>query len=116
MAVRVAVASGKMRAAEITELAAVAAPPFPLACPPSVRPENIVKFIEANLSAQRFADYLADPDRVVLVAHDEGRILGYATLIRRVIDDADVQRAVTIRPASEVSKMYVLPDSHGGGV
>lgn len=31
-------------------------------------------------------------------------------------DDADVQRAVTIRPAAELSKMYVLPERHGSGV
>jgi len=37
-------------------------------------------------------------------------------LIRGVSDDADVQRAVTARPSVELSKMYVLPDSHGGRV
>ena len=41
---------------------------------------------------------------------------GYAMLIRGVPDDDDVQRAVTVRPALELSKMYVLPDSHGAGV
>ena len=30
--------------------------------------------------------------------------------------DADVQRAVPLRPAVELSKMYVLPDAHGAGV
>ena len=42
--------------------------------------------------------------------------VGYVMLIRGVIDDDDVQRAVTLRPAVELSKMYVLPDSHGAGV
>ena len=37
-------------------------------------------------------------------------------LIRGVPDDADVQRAVPLRPAVELSKMYVLPDVHGAGV
>ena len=37
-------------------------------------------------------------------------------LIRGVADDADVQRVVTLRPAVELSKMYVLPDDHGRGV
>jgi ribosomal protein S18 acetylase RimI-like enzyme len=37
-------------------------------------------------------------------------------LIRGVPDDHDVQRAVTLRPAVELSKIYVLPDSHGAGV
>jgi ribosomal protein S18 acetylase RimI-like enzyme len=37
-------------------------------------------------------------------------------LIRGIPDDADVQRAVSLRPAVELSKMYVLPDAHGAGV
>jgi ribosomal protein S18 acetylase RimI-like enzyme len=102
--------------ADLPELADVAAKTFPLACPPSVTPENIVAFIDENLSEDRFREYLADPDRVVLVAREDSRIVGYVMLIRGVPDDDDVQRAVTLRPAIELSKMYVLPDSHGAGV
>ena len=36
-------------------------------------------------------------------------------LVRGVPDDDAVQQAVTVRPAVEISKMYVLPDSHGKG-
>ncbi len=102
--------------ADIEELADVAARTFPLACPPSVTPENIVAFIDENLSEARFRDYLAAPDRVVLTAREDGRMVGYVMLIRGVPDDDDAQRAVTLRPAIELSKMYVLPDSHGAGV
>ncbi|TFV56009.1 GNAT family N-acetyltransferase [Mycobacterium sp. PS03-16] len=101
--------------ADLPELADVAARTFPLACPPSATSENIAAFIDENLSRQRFAEYLADPDRVVLVAREAGAITGYAMLIRGVPDDADVQRAVVPRPALELSKIYVLPDSHGAG-
>lgn len=100
--------------ADLPELAGVAARTFPLACPPAVTPENIAQFIAENLSEHRFADYLTDPDRVVLVAREAGRIVGYAMLIRGVSDD-EVRRAVPTRPAFELSKMYVLPDSHGAG-
>jgi ribosomal protein S18 acetylase RimI-like enzyme len=102
--------------ADLPELADVAARTFPLACPPSVTPENIVAFIDENLSQARFRDYLADPDRTVLAARDEDRIVGYVMLIRGVPDDNDVQQAVTLRPAVELSKMYVLPDSYGAGI
>jgi ribosomal protein S18 acetylase RimI-like enzyme len=98
------------------ELAAIAARTFPLACPPSTALENIASFIDTNLSATRFAEYLTDPQRAVLTAQQGGRIVGYAMLIRGVDDDTDVQRAVEIRPAAELSKMYLLPDYHGGGV
>jgi ribosomal protein S18 acetylase RimI-like enzyme len=102
--------------ADLPELAAVAATTFPLACPPSVTPENVAVFIDENLTPSHFAEYLDDPDRLVLVARRDGRMIGYAMLVRGVPDDDDVQRAVTVRPAVEISKMYVLPDNHGGGV
>ena len=102
--------------ADLSELADVAARTFPLACPPSVTEENIVAFIDENLSEARFRDYVADPDRAVLIARDGGRTVGYVMLIRGVPDDDDVQQAVILRPAVELSKMYVLPDAHGAGV
>lgn len=85
-------------------LAVVAAQTFPLACPPSTPPEDIASFIDTNLSAERFAEYLADPDRAVITAAEGGRIIGYAMVIR---DGAD---------SAELSKIYVLPDHHGGAV
>jgi ribosomal protein S18 acetylase RimI-like enzyme len=102
--------------ADLSELADVAARTFPLACPPAVSPENVAAFIAENLSRERFVEYLADADRVVLTAREGSRISGYAMLIRGVADNADVQRAVELRPAVELSKMYVLPDAHGAGV
>jgi GNAT superfamily N-acetyltransferase len=87
------------------ELAALAARTFPLACPPTTAPENIASFIGTNLSAERFAEYLGDPQRAILTAQQDGRIIGYAMLIRGVAGDT-----------AELSKMYVLPDYHGAGV
>jgi ribosomal protein S18 acetylase RimI-like enzyme len=101
---------------DIAELAAVAARTFPLACPPSVTRANIASFVDANLSEARFAEYLSDPQRLILTAGQGDRIIGYAMLIRGVGDDPEVEQAVPVRPAAELSKMYVLPDHHGSGV
>jgi ribosomal protein S18 acetylase RimI-like enzyme len=90
---------------DITELADVAAQTFPLACPPTTALENIASFIDTNLSAERFAEYLADPHGAILTAAQGGRIIGYAMLVRGVADDT-----------AELSKIYVLPDYHGAGV
>ncbi|MDX1890668.1 GNAT family N-acetyltransferase [Mycolicibacterium sp. 050158] len=103
-------------AADLPELADLAAATFPLACPPAVSPDDVDAFIAENLSRERFATYLTDSHRLVLTARDGERIAGYAMLIRGVADDIDVQRAVTIRPAVELSKMYVSPGDHGAGV
>jgi ribosomal protein S18 acetylase RimI-like enzyme len=100
----------------VDELAALAARTFPLACPPSTPAENIASFIDTNLSATRFAEYLADPQRAVLTAAQDDRIVGYAMLIRGVDNDTDVEQAVDIRPAAQLSKLYLLPDYHGSGV
>jgi ribosomal protein S18 acetylase RimI-like enzyme len=104
---------------DLTELAEVAATTFPLACPAAALYEDIAAFIAANLTEARFAEYLADPQRALLIAREDAvgpRILGYAMLIHGLPDDPDVQQAVTLRPSVELSKMYVLPDSHGGVV
>ena len=60
--------------------------------------------------------YLADPDRAVLIAVSDTRILGYTMMIHGVPDDPEVSKAVVARPSVELSKMYVVPESHGGGV
>ena len=88
---------------DASQLADIAARTFPLACPASMAPENIAAFVEANLSADRFAEYLADPHRAVLVAAHDNRIMGYAMLIRGT-------------GAAELSKIYVAPEHHGTGV
>ncbi|MGO9926301.1 MAG: N-acetyltransferase family protein [Mycobacterium sp.] len=111
LAVRVATTGS----VDTEELAAIAARTFPLACPPSTAPENIASFIDTNLSAERFAQYLADPGRTIITAQQDGRIIGYAMLVRGVTEDSDVTRAVKSRPAAELSKMYLLPDYHGAG-
>jgi ribosomal protein S18 acetylase RimI-like enzyme len=90
---------------DTAELADVAARTFPLACPPAITPEDIASFVDANLSAERFAEYLADPRRAILTAAQDGRILGYAMLVRDADDDT-----------AELSKIYVLADHHGAGV
>ena len=94
----------------VDELAAVAARTFPLACPPSTPADNIASFIDTNLTATRFAEYLADPRHAVLTARHDDRIVGYAMLIRGDPDDPDDP------DAAELSKLYLLPDYHGSGV
>lgn len=90
---------------DATELAVVAAQAFPLACPDTSSLENIASFIDANLSADRFAEYLSDPRRAILTARRDGQIVGYAMLVRDGCEHT-----------AELSKLYVLADFHGQGV
>ncbi|MBM7503426.1 GNAT family N-acetyltransferase [Agromyces aurantiacus] len=114
-------------------LAALAAVTFPLACPPSTTAESISDFIARHLTRDRFAEYLVDPDRTLLVAvaddahapHWRGELdgtaglVGWSMLVRTEGGepaDADAAAAVSARPAIELSKMYAHPAAHGQGV
>lgn len=102
--------------ADAETVAGVAAATFALACPPSITPERIAAFIAEQLSPARFAEYVAAADRLVLLAEDDGRAVGYAMLIAEPPQDEDVRAAIRHRPTVELSKIYVLPEAHGGAV
>ena len=102
--------------ADAAALADLAEATFPLACPPGSSPEDIADFIATHLTADRFAGYLTDPARTVVVAEDEDGMCGYTMLILGEPTDADVASSITIRPTIELSKVYVRAGAHGRGV
>ncbi|MFC9995605.1 GNAT family N-acetyltransferase [Nocardia sp. NPDC127526] len=104
--------------ADAETLSEVAAITFPLACPPETTPEDTAEFIANVLSPQRFTEYLTDPTRTVLKAVAEDKLIGYALLNAFAPTDPDVIAALgaELDNLIEVSKVYVLPDHHGGGV
>lgn len=97
-------------------LAFVAAVTFPLACPPHTTREDAAAFVIEHLSAEAFAGYLADRDRVLLLAEESGHVVGYTMLVAGEPHDPDVSTSITLRPTIELSKCYVLPGHHGQGV
>ncbi|MFL0713615.1 MAG: GNAT family N-acetyltransferase [Microcella pacifica] len=100
-------------AAALHELAALT---FPLACPPSTTEASKAAFIAEHLSEAAFDRYLADPAREVVVAEDAGQLVGYTMVVHGEPADPDVALAVRSRPTAELSKLYVHPRHHGGGV
>ena len=104
------------RAAEAGALHELAALTFPLACPPSTTDAAKAAFINQHLSRTAFECYLADPHRLVLVAERGVELAGYAMLVHGEPVDPDVAAVVRHRPTAELSKLYVHPDLHGGGV
>jgi ribosomal protein S18 acetylase RimI-like enzyme len=89
---------------------------FALACPPGTTAEDVWDFVSKNLSEERFLAYIGDNDRQVLVAETDGVAAGYSMLVYRATDDADVAAALSVLPSAELSKLYVVADSHGAGV
>jgi GNAT superfamily N-acetyltransferase len=100
---------------DVPLLAEVAAATFGLACPPGMSQERVDAFIAEVLSPTCFEGYLADPERHVLLAEQDGIPLGYAMLVAGEPADSDVSAALTLRPTVELSKIYVLPEAHGTG-
>jgi GNAT superfamily N-acetyltransferase len=79
-------------------------------------PASIERFVAEHLTAERFTEYVADPGRAVLVAEEGGQAVGYAMLVHGEPYDADVRAVVRHLPTTELSKIYVLPGAHGGGI
>ncbi len=128
------------RADDAAALADLAADTFPLACPPGTDPHDVVAFVAEHLTADRFADYLAEPGRyAILVAEAAERpgppelpgspgspepaspLLGYTlSVLPRSPQEppaADEVAAVVVqRPAAELSKCYVRAAFHGTGL
>ena len=99
--------------ADAAALAELAAATFPLACPPGNKPEDIQDFIDTHLTTAHFAEYLADPQRVILIADD---FAGYTLLVLAEPTDEDVVAAITHHPTAELSKCYVRAGNHGSGL
>ncbi|MBC7443605.1 MAG: GNAT family N-acetyltransferase [Ramlibacter sp.] len=109
----------EIRAAAATDAAALAelaAATFGLACPPHTTTEAIAAFLRDVLAEDNFDVYLADPDRLILVAEEGGILLGYTMLAFAEPTDADVRAAIGIRPTVELSKCYLRAETHGRGV
>lgn len=79
-------------------------------------PAAVDLFVAEHLTPERFTEYVADPGRAVLLAEQDGRTVGYAMLVHGDPYDADARAVVRHLPTTELSKIYVLPSAHGGGV
>ncbi len=110
------VAVRRAQPAEAAALHDLATLTFPLACPPSTTEAAKAAFIDQHLSRAAFEQYLADSQRLVLVAARGDELVGYAMLVHGEPVDPDVAAVVRGRPTVELSKLYVHPAHHGGGV
>jgi ribosomal protein S18 acetylase RimI-like enzyme len=102
--------------ADAARLQTLAADTFGLACPPGTEQSDVDAFVAQHLSEARFAEYLTDPDRIVLIAGRHELPAGYAMLARGPIADPDVRALVDPGTSVELSKFYVLADDHGSGL
>lgn len=101
---------------EATAVADLAVETFPMACPPSLSEHDMRAYIDAHLTAQRFAEHIAHPERDVLVACDDTHLLGYVLLFFGPDGAPAPDMGVTLATSGLLSKCYVRHESHGQGV
>ncbi len=104
--------------ADAQALSRLAALTFPLACTPQTSAEFLATYIATRLDAGSFRRHLADPACRVLLAEDGpgSDPVGYTLLIAEEPTDADVARAIRLRPTVSLERCYVHPDHHGSGL
>ena len=104
------------RTDEAAALAELAAATFALACPPHTTADAIAAFLRDVLAEANFEAFLADPNKLLLVAEgDAGALTGYTMLVFGEPHDADAAAAIRVRPTAELSKCYVRAEAHGTG-
>jgi tRNA (guanine37-N1)-methyltransferase len=79
--------------------------------------EDVDAFIAAHLSAESFAGYLADANRLLLVDVGERTPpAGYTMAVLGEPSAGDVAGSIRIRPTAELSKCYVREGRQGRGI
>lgn len=106
----------RARATDAAALAELAAATFALACPQHTTAEAIAAFLRDVLAEGNFDAYLADPERLILVAEEAEVLLGYTMLVFAEPADVDARAAAKLRPTAELSKCYLRAETHGRGV
>jgi GNAT superfamily N-acetyltransferase len=109
---------------DAADLHDLAARTFELATPEGTGESDIEAFIARHLSLASFERYLADPLRVLLLAEESGKPVGYAMLAGGPIADPDLAATVAAAAtrltrggtAIELSKFYLAADAHGSGL
>jgi len=103
--------------ADAPSLATFAAEVFPLGCP-ATAPADLAAYIDAELTPERFAAHLADPNIVVLLAEASPapgtslrRLVAYMMVARR-----SLHPAIDAPAPAELRKLYLHPAAHGTGL
>lgn len=96
-------------AADANAIAQIAKQTFALACPPSADANELEKYIDYNLNAEKFSEVIANEATYIAYALVNGEMAGF---IVAVYDSPCIELA-DLTPAAEIQKLYILPKFHG---
>ena len=97
--------------ADADSLSRLAAATFHLGCPAETNPAHLNAFIFAELSPDRFREFLASESVTILLAEMEGELAGFTMLV-----SASLHPQIIAESPLEIRKFYVVPSRHGSGV
>lgn len=92
-------------------LAKIAASTFALACPPNTLTEDLVSYINSELTPTKFVEQIQDAKTVTHVAEVAEEIVGYCALCF-----SKVPLGIELNGSIELKRLYILPEFHGVGV
>ncbi|MGH9684541.1 MAG: GNAT family N-acetyltransferase [Candidatus Acidiferrales bacterium] len=107
-----------VRRAELSDadsLAETAARAFPLGCPKGTPQSDLDRFIQTELTAERFASHIANRANELSVAMAGERMAGFSMLCKESPLPAAGARVIQCKNPLELRKIYVLPEFHGCG-
>lgn len=98
--------------ADADRLAALAARTFTDAYGSFNTPEDIATYLAAHFTAARQAEELADPRAAVILAEEEGELVGYA----RIVVGSEAPACVRSAAPVELARLYVRAGRQRGGI
>jgi ribosomal protein S18 acetylase RimI-like enzyme len=96
-------------AADANAIAQIAKETFALACPPSADANELEKYIDCNLNAERFNEFIASQSTYISCAFVNGEMAGFIVAVydSPCVDIAD------LTATAEIQKLYIRPRFHG---
>jgi ribosomal protein S18 acetylase RimI-like enzyme len=96
-------------AADANAIAQIAKETFALACPPSADVNELEKYIDYNLNAERFGELIASQSTYIACAFVNGEMAGFIVAVydSPCVDIAD------LTATAEIQKLYIRPKFHG---
>jgi ribosomal protein S18 acetylase RimI-like enzyme len=95
--------------ADASAIAKIAKETFALACPPSADPNELEKYIDYNLNAERFGKLIASQSTYIACVFVKGEMAGFIVAVydSPCVDIAD------LTSTAEIQKLYIRPKFHG---
>jgi ribosomal protein S18 acetylase RimI-like enzyme len=95
--------------ADANAIAKIAKETFALACPPSADANELKKYIDYNLNAERFGELISSQSTYIACAFVNGEMAGFIVAVY----DSPCIEIEDLTATAEIQKLYIRPRFHG---